>query len=96
MYRSTTAIRTFSEQAAKNYVWHNFSEWYSSKDQEQLTAGKSAAVDMKLSVLNEASAAWIMGLYDSLRSKPEIINNGFIKAGIEEALTPPATSPVSE
>lgn len=64
--------------------------------QEQLTANISAAdvqVDMRLSVLKEASAARIMGLYDHLCSKPEIIKNGFIKAGIEEAL---ATSPVSE
>ena len=60
-----------------------------------LHAGKSAAevqVDMKISVRKEVSAAWLAGLYDNLRSQPEIIKNGFTKAGIEEALTDPVAS----
>lgn len=33
------------------------------------------------------AAAWLTGLYDDLYSQPDIIKNGFIKAGIEDGRT---------
>ena len=32
-------------------------------------------------------ARWLVGLYDHLRNKPEVIRKGFGKAGIVEAVT---------
>lgn len=83
---------------AKDFLRRKFSDWYSSKVQQELAVGKSAAevqVNMTMSVLKEASTTWISGLYDYLRSQPGIIKNGFVKAGIEEALAELATSPAS-
>ena len=44
-------------------------------------------VPLKLSVLKPIHANWLIGLYDYLRNRPEIICKGFDEAGIREALS---------
>ena len=39
-------------------------------------------VDLRLSVVKPLGAQWMMKLYDYLKSKPEIIENGFRAVGI--------------
>ena len=43
-------------------------------------------------MLKEISAAWLTDLYDYRCSQTNIIKNGFIKAGINEAIKEPTAS----
>jgi len=57
---------------------------------EQINNGKDVyeiEVPLKLSVLKPLHANWVIGLYDYLRNKPDIICKGFEQAGINEALS---------
>ena len=44
-------------------------------------------VNTKLSVMKPIHARWLVGLYDHLQNKPEVIRKGFEMAGIVEAVT---------
>ena len=39
-----------------------------------------------MAVIKEVSATWLTSLYDHLCSSPEIIKNGFCKAGVMDAI----------
>jgi hypothetical protein len=39
-----------------------------------------------MSIVKELSCKWIMSAYDHIRSSPEIVKNGFKKAGIVNAI----------
>ena len=59
---------------------------------EQIDAGKSpdeVVVDMKLTVVKEVGARWLVSMYDYLQGHPETCKNGFVKAGIAEAISNP-------
>ena len=43
--------------------------------------------DLRLSVVKPLGAQWMMKLYDYLKSKSEIIENGFRAVGIVDCLT---------
>ena len=49
-------------------------------------------MDMRLSVLKELQAKWIVSAYDHLRSHPEIGINGFKAAGIVKACEEPEST----
>ena len=58
----------------------------------QLQQGKKAEevkVDMRLSILKEMQAKWIVSAFDYLISHPEIGINGFKAAGIVKAIEEP-------
>ena len=42
-------------------------------------------VGMRMSVMKELSSHWFISAYDHIGSNPDIIKNGFKKAGITEA-----------
>ena len=44
-------------------------------------------VDLRLSIAKPLGAQWMIKLYDYLKSKPDIIKNGFRGAGISDYLT---------
>ena len=46
-------------------------------------------VDMKLPVMKEIGAKWLVFMYDYLQDHPEICKNGFVKAGIPQAISTP-------
>ena len=48
---------------------------------------KRVDVNIKLSVRRMIHARWLLGLYDDLRNKPEVIRKGFETVGIVETLT---------
>jgi hypothetical protein len=70
-------------KAAKEFLRRQFHDWYSSKISSQLKAGSS--VDLRMAVVKPLSAKWMIALYDYLKSKPDIIKNGFRHAGITAA-----------
>ena len=73
-------------KAAKEFLRRQFQDWYSSKISSQLQAGSSVEpIDLRMAVVKPLSAKWMIALYDYLKSKPDIINNGFRHAGITAA-----------
>ena len=70
----------------KDTLRSKFSEWYA---HEVVEAGKQVEevqVEMRMSVMKELSSWWFISAYDHIRSNPDIVKNGFKKAGITEAL----------
>lgn len=73
----------------KDELRSKFSEWYTQDVSKQLEAGTQievVQVDMRMSVMKELSSWWFISAYDHIRSNPDIVKNGFKKAGITEAL----------
>ena len=71
---------------AKEYLRSKFQSWYASKIISQLRAGTSSSalqpVPMQLSIMKPIGAKWMMNLYDYIKSKPELVINGFRNVGI--------------
>ena len=66
-----------------------FSEWYTQEVSKQLEAGtqvEDVDVDKRMSVMKELSSRWFISAYDHIQSNPDIVKNGFKKAGITKAL----------
>ena len=77
---------------AKDHLKQKFHKWFAEKVTEQIDAGKSpdeVIVDMKLTVMKEVGAKWLVSMHDYFQGHPEICKNGFVKAGITEALSNP-------
>ena len=59
---------------------------------DQLESGKNpdeVCVDVKMTVIKEVGARWLVSLYDYLLNNPDICSNGFSKAGITLAIANP-------
>ena len=71
---------------AKNFMRAQFQEWYAIQIQQQVE-GKTEKkpVDLKLSIIKPIAARWFVKLSDYIKSKPDIIKNGFKGAGITAA-----------
>ena len=81
-----------TNKAMKDHLRANFQTWYAEQVTSQLQQGKKAEevkVDMRLSILKEMQAKWIVSAFDYLRSHPEIGINGFKAAGIVKAIEEP-------
>ena len=69
---------------AKQFLKGKFQEWYATKIAKQVDKGVDVhAIDVstKLSVMK------LVGLYDYLRNKPDVVRKAFEMAGIVEAVT---------
>ena len=76
-----------ANEAPKSKMSSCFSEWYSKAVSKQMADPPDAVhIDMRMSVLKEHSCKWLVSAYDYIRSHPDIIVNGFRKAGIIDAL----------
>ena len=71
---------------AKAYLRSQFQEWYAKQVCEQLEdePENKKMIDLRLSIMKPLGARWLMNMYDYLKSKPEIIQNGFKSVGITE------------
>ena len=57
-----------------------------------MDSGKSpdeVTVDLKLTIMKEIGARWLVSMYEYIQNKPEICRNGFRKTGIAEAMSSP-------
>ena len=73
---------------AKNFLRQQFQDWYAEKICKQLDQQEEMSpVDLRLSIVKPLGAQWMIKLYDYLKSKPDIIKNGFKGAGISDYLT---------
>ena len=72
-------------KSIKAHLRSEFQLWYAKEVYTQLQGcAEKKPVDLKLSVVKPLGAAWMKSAYDYVKSKPEIIQNGFKEAGILE------------
>ena len=75
---------------AKEFLRFKFQSWYASKITSQLRAGTSLSalqpVPMQLSIMKPKGVKWMMDLYDYIKSKPELVINGFRNVGIVDII----------
>ena len=76
-------------KAAKEFLRRQFQEWYAEKVSYQIRqqGGQedhsfTVPIDFKMAIVKPFGAKWMIKLYDYMKSHPEIITNGFRKAGI--------------
>ena len=72
-------------KVAKENLRSQFQEWYSEQIFQQLQEDSETApqpVDLRMSIVKPLGAKWMIKLYDYLKSKPDIIKNGFRHSGI--------------
>ena len=75
-------------KSAKEFLRRKFHSWYAENIYAQLE-GKlpKQQVDLRLNVVKPLGAKWMVELFDYLKSKPDIISNGFKKSGIFDNAT---------
>ena len=71
-------------KAAKEFLPRQFQEWYSEQVCQQLQDGDVTVqlVDLKMSTVKPLGAKWMMGLYDYMKTRPDIMRNGFHHSGL--------------
>ena len=73
----------------KNHLKSKFTLWYADQVKSQLAEGKAIdeiKISMRMSIIKPISANWYVYAYDCIGNAPDIIINGFCKAGIVNAL----------
>jgi len=75
-------------KSAKEFLRRKFHAWYAENVCAQLE-GKlpKEQVDLRLNVVKSLGAKWMVELFDYMKSKPNIISNGFKKSGILDNAT---------
>ena len=76
-------------KSAKEFLRKKFHVWYAENVCAQLE-GKlpKQQVDLRLNVVKPLGAKWMVELFDYIKSKPDVIFNGFKKSGIFDIATP--------
>ena len=73
---------------AKTFLREQFHKWYAEKICEHIREETAVTpVDLRLSIVKPLGAQWMIQLYDYMKSKPEIIHNGFKAVGIVDCIT---------
>ena len=66
----------------KDFLKRQFQEWHADLVSAQVQKSQVELIDLRVSIVKSLGAKWMDKLYDYLRSKPEIVCNGFQAAGI--------------
>ena len=69
-------------KSVKDFLRQQFQEWYNGLVCAQVQKSWVELIDLRLSVVKLLGAKWMDKLYNYLKSKPEIVCNGFRAAGI--------------
>ena len=78
-------------KAAKEFLQRQFQDWYTTKICSQVhqcemqDSSTIQPVDLSLAVVKPLGARWMIKLFDYMKQNPNIIRNGFNKAGIISA-----------
>ena len=84
----------------KENLCKSFNVWDAEQVQQQLAEGTvidEVKVDMRMSVMKECVAKWIVLCYDYLQNNKQIVYNGFKEASIVDALqNPPTTQTIDD
>ena len=73
----------------KDFLKNEAQAWYSDQIAERIKEGKlphEIKVGTQLTVVKPLHAKWVTKFYDYIRSKPDIVKNGWVKSGITEHL----------
>ena len=86
---------------AKDFLKRCFEEWYAGELMKQLDDKENEAVDLEpinlgLPMLKELGAKWLVQMAEYFEENPQIIVNGFIRAGIAGALDQDPTELASD
>ena len=81
-------------KAAKDFLKRKFSEWYSQQVAAQLHDDDDCddlqvrPVDLNMAAMKHAGASWLDEMYTCsyISDNPQLIANGFVKAGIPQAI----------
>ena len=80
-------------KAAKDFLRQQFNEWYAEQVARQLGESHSNTDQPQAQPMNFSSARmksvgakWLVKMYEYIRSNPSIVVNGFLKAGIPQAI----------
>ena len=75
-------------KSVKEFLCQKFHSWYTESVSTQLNSTKAKEpVDLCLRVVKPLGAKWLVDMYDYMKTKPEIIRNGFKEIGILESAT---------
>ena len=74
-------------KAAKDFLRSQFADWYAHEVCSNLEEEDSSIVALKLSHIKPLHAQWMVTLYNHIKSNPDIVKNGFKKAGILDSLS---------
>jgi len=70
-------------QSVKHFLREQFQEWYADQVCHQLQNGnKTPEVDLNMSIMKPLGATWLIKLIDYLKLNPQLVVNGFHKAGL--------------
>ena len=76
-------------KSAKEFLRRKFHVWYAENICAQLEGKlQKQQVDLRLNVVKPLGAKWMVELFDYIKSKPDVISNGFKKSGIFDIATP--------
>ena len=76
---------------AKDFLKRKFEEWYSGEIMKQLEgrdieSAELQPINLGMPVLKELGAKWMVEMVEYFGENPQIVVNGFVKAGIARAL----------
>ena len=72
-----------ANKPAKELLRGKFQTWYSDQICQTMKEGVAEkSIDLKMSIVKPLGAQWLIELYNYMKSKPEIIVNGFHGSGI--------------
>jgi hypothetical protein len=70
-------------KAAKDFLRSQLQTWYSDQLCKNMQEGRAMEpIDLKMSTMKPLSVKWLLALYDYMKSRPDIIVNGFRGAGL--------------
>ena len=82
----TDRLQPLVNKPAKSFLRSKFQDWYADKVCQQLVNQEESTVDLRLSVVKPLAAKWMIQFFDYIKTKPEIVINGFSGAGIVSML----------
>ena len=69
-------------KSVKEFLHQKFHSWYA-----ESVSTKNEPVDLYISVVKPLGTKWLVDLYDYMKTKLEIIRNGYKEIGILESTT---------
>ena len=73
----------------KDHLWNKFTAWCAERVNDQLKRDvqlEMFKVDLRLSIMKELEAMWMVSAYNCIKSNKTINQNGFSKTGIMDAI----------
>ena len=71
---------------AKEFLRKQFEGWYAKQVCSQLNDGMHEDIDLRLTNIKPLGAEWMVALHNYIKSKPDLVINGFKEAGIFDCI----------